>query len=53
MQIEDMVNAILEGREPMIDGREGRLSLEVVEALYTSANEERVVRFENNGKPQA
>jgi UDP-N-acetyl-2-amino-2-deoxyglucuronate dehydrogenase len=45
LQIADMVQAILENRVPMIDGREGRLSLEVVEALYTSANEGRAVRL--------
>lgn len=39
MQIADMVQAILENRAPLIDGREGRLSLELVEALYKSANE--------------
>lgn len=45
MQIEDMVNAVLENRAPMIDGREGRLSLELVEALYKSANEGCAVRL--------
>jgi len=36
-QIEDMMRAVIEDREPMIDGREGRKSLEVVIALYESA----------------
>ena len=45
LQIADMTQAILENRAPMIDGREGRLSLEVVEALYTSANEGRAVQL--------
>lgn len=36
-QIEDMMHAVLENRPPMIDGREGRNSLEVVSALYESA----------------
>ncbi len=45
MQIADMTQAILENRAPLIDGREGRLSLEVVEALYTSANEGRAVQL--------
>ena len=42
-QIEDMLHAVLEDRAPLIDGREGRKSLEVVEALYRSANEARAV----------
>ncbi len=45
MQIEDMVNAVREGRAPLIDGREGRLSLEVVEALYASANAGQAVKL--------
>lgn len=36
-QIEDMMHAVLEDRPPMIDGREGRRSLELVSALYASA----------------
>jgi predicted dehydrogenase len=36
-QIEDMMQAVIENRTPMIDGREGRKSLEVVVALYQSA----------------
>lgn len=43
-QIEEMVAAITANRPPLIDGREGRNSLELVEALYRSANEERIVR---------
>jgi predicted dehydrogenase len=43
-QIEDMLNAVLEDRAPLIDGREGRKSLEVVEALYKSTTEERAIR---------
>lgn len=36
-QIEEMMNAVLENRAPLIDGREGRKSLELVCALYESA----------------
>ncbi|MCL4694084.1 MAG: Gfo/Idh/MocA family oxidoreductase [Candidatus Hydrogenedentes bacterium] len=36
-QIEDFVNAIREGRNPTIDGREGRRSVEIIEAVYRSA----------------
>lgn len=38
-QIEDMMRAVIENRSPMIDGREGRKSLELVAALYASASE--------------
>ncbi|HYE75408.1 MAG TPA: Gfo/Idh/MocA family oxidoreductase [Blastocatellia bacterium] len=37
-QIEDMVKAIIENRDPVVTGREGRKSLELVEAIYRSAD---------------
>lgn len=37
-QIEDMMRAVIDNRAPMIDGREARKSLELVTALYESAN---------------
>ncbi|MGH9855005.1 MAG: Gfo/Idh/MocA family protein, partial [Blastocatellia bacterium] len=43
-QIEDMTRAVIEDRAPMIDGREGRKSLEVVVALYDSAASGQAVR---------
>ncbi len=43
-QIEDMMQAVIEDRAPMIDGKEGRKSLEIVAALYASANEGRAVK---------
>lgn len=36
-QIDDFVHAILENRPPLIDGRDGRKSVEVIEAVYRSA----------------
>ncbi|MBN2310810.1 MAG: Gfo/Idh/MocA family oxidoreductase [Candidatus Hydrogenedentes bacterium] len=42
-QIEDFACAILEGREPAIDGREGRRSVELIEAIYRSAEAGRPV----------
>jgi len=44
-QIEDMMNAVIENRPPMIDGNEGRKSLELVEALYASANAGKLVNL--------
>jgi predicted dehydrogenase len=44
--LEDFVAAIREGRPPRCDGREGRRSLAVVEALYRSAREGAPVTLE-------
>ncbi len=44
-QIAEMVEAIVEQRPPLIDGREGRRSLELVDAIYRSAREARLVQL--------
>ncbi|MFN0107958.1 MAG: Gfo/Idh/MocA family protein [Blastocatellia bacterium] len=44
-QIKDMMHAVIENRAPMIDGREGRKSLELVMALYAAANEGKLVKL--------
>ena len=36
-QIEDFIHALRDNREPAIDGREGRRSVEIIEAIYRSA----------------
>ena len=41
--IQDMVDAIVEGRQPAIGGTEGRKSLELIEAIYRSAREGREI----------
>ncbi len=43
--INDFVQAILEDREPMIPGREGRKAVELVLAIYKSARTGEVVKF--------
>lgn len=43
--IRDFANAILEGREPLVNGVEGRRSLEVIMAIYKSAENNSVVEF--------
>ena len=45
LQIEDMLHSVLEDRQPIINGHEGRKSLEVVAALYAAAKAERVIRL--------
>ncbi len=44
-QIAELIEAIVEQRPPLIDGREGRRSLELVEAIYHSARDSRIVRL--------
>lgn len=45
MQFADVVQAIREGRKPLIDGHEGRRSVEVIMAVYQSAETGNVVRL--------
>jgi predicted dehydrogenase len=42
-QLADFVQAIEQGREPLVDGREGRRAVEVILAIYRSAEEGRAV----------
>jgi len=37
LQIEDFVKSVLEGTEPLVSGREGRKSVEIINAIYKSA----------------
>jgi UDP-N-acetyl-2-amino-2-deoxyglucuronate dehydrogenase len=41
--LKDFVSAIREGRRPRIDGREGRKSIELIEAIYRSSSSGRQV----------
>ena len=43
-QMEDFTAAALEGRSPLVDGREGRRTTAVMEALYESARRGRMIR---------
>jgi predicted dehydrogenase len=42
-QIVDMIDAIRQGRPPMIEGAEARKSVEIIRAIYQSAAENRGV----------
>jgi len=44
-QIEDMIHSIETGDNPLIDGLEGRKSVEIVLAIYESANSGKMVRL--------
>ena len=43
LQFEDMVHALDEDREPLVDGREARKAVEIILAIYRSAREGRMV----------
>ncbi len=45
LQIAEMMRAVIEDRAPFVNGREGRASLELIEALYTSARSGQAVRM--------
>ena len=49
--IEDFIDAIRRRRAPVCDGVEGRRSVEVVEAVYRSAREQRRVNVELGTDP--
>jgi len=38
MQIEDMVQAIYENRNPEVDGHEGKKAVEIIRAIYQSSS---------------
>lgn len=44
-QIKDMMDAIIEDREPIVNGKEGRKPLEIILAIYESARTGQPVKF--------
>lgn len=40
-QIQDMIDAIKEDREPFVNGEEGRKALEIVLGIYKSSKEKK------------
>jgi UDP-N-acetyl-2-amino-2-deoxyglucuronate dehydrogenase len=49
-QMEDMIDAIVKGEKPLIDGIEGRKSVEIVLAIYESARSGQMVNLPKPGK---
>jgi predicted dehydrogenase len=45
LQIEDMLEAVLTGREPQVNGEEGRKSVEIFTAIYRSQRDHDRVKF--------
>ena len=43
IQIQDMIEAVRQDRKPLVDGRDGRKSLEIVTAIYESARRQEVI----------
>lgn len=41
--IQDMIDAVKEGRSPMVDGAEARKAIEVITSLYSSSKQEKLV----------
>ncbi len=52
-QLADFVQAVRTGGKPMVDGREGRRSVEVIEAVYRSARTGRTVELLHQPEAQA
>lgn len=44
-QIDDMLNAILEDRQPLVDGEDGRKSVELFTAIYRSQRDHAPIHF--------
>lgn len=47
----DFASAIREGNRPLIDGYEGRRSVELIEAIYRSAYEDKTIELSSYKKP--
>lgn len=44
-QIRDFLNAVLEGKKPMVDGREGRKTVEIFTGIYRATKTNQAIRF--------
>lgn len=49
---EDVLKAIAEGRPPLIDGHEGRRSVEIIQAIYAAAEQKRAIALPLDGDPE-
>lgn len=45
LQIEDFLAAVIEGREPLITGAQGRVTVEIFTAIYRSMRDQKPVKF--------
>ena len=51
MQFEDVLKAIKKGTRPLIDGPEGRRSIEIILAIYKSAELGKAAKLPLSGDP--
>ncbi|MDQ3329174.1 MAG: Gfo/Idh/MocA family oxidoreductase [Planctomycetota bacterium] len=51
LQFEDLIEAIATGREPLVDGRQGRKSVEIILAIYQSSWTERRISLPLRSDP--
>jgi predicted dehydrogenase len=45
LQIEDYLNALMEGRDPAVTGEDGRRTVELIESIYRSTRDNLPVKF--------
>jgi len=45
LQIEDFINALIDGRKPMVTGAEGRITVEIFTAIYRSKRDRKSIKF--------
>ncbi len=45
LQIEDFIDALIDGRRPMMTGEEGRVTVEIFTAIYRSQRDGKAVKF--------
>jgi predicted dehydrogenase len=45
LQFQDVVNAIKKGKQPLVDGPEGRKAIELILAIYKSAETGKAVKL--------
>lgn len=51
-QFQDVVDAIREGRQPSVDGPEGRRSVEIILAIYKAAETGQTIKLPLDGDPE-
>jgi UDP-N-acetyl-2-amino-2-deoxyglucuronate dehydrogenase len=45
LQVEDFIDALIEGRKPMVTGEDGRVTVEIFTAIYRSQRDGKAIKF--------
>ncbi|MFA5817976.1 MAG: Gfo/Idh/MocA family oxidoreductase [Bacteroidales bacterium] len=45
LQIEDFIDALIDGRKPMVTGEEGRVTVEIFSSIYRSQRDGKAIKF--------